>query len=194
MTPAHVSPIAMSAGLFLLVGWRMYYRLRRLIGRQPYHPRRPWFSVTLFPLLVALVLWAVRAHSPAVAALLAGLPIGIALGVLGLRLTRFEVTPQGLFYTPNAHLGIALSLLMVGRLAYRFLTLHLGENWLQAFAMQAAPSPLTLLIFGLLAGYYPCYAAGLLRWRYRAMANTATAQAPPLAEIPAMVISPRSSP
>lgn len=167
MTPAHVPPLAISTGIFLLVGWRMYYRLKRLIGRQPYHPWRPWFSVILFPLLVALVLWAVRAHPPAVTALLGGLPVGIALGILGLRLTRFEVTPQGMFFTPNAHLGITLSLLMVGRLAYRYLTLHAGESWMPADAAHAAPSPLTLLIFGLLAGYYLCYAAGLLRWRYR---------------------------
>lgn len=55
-------------------------------------------------------------------------PAGIAaLGVYGLRLTRFERTPTGLFYTPNAHLGIALSLLLVLRLGYRGgrLPLHL---------------------------------------------------------------------
>jgi hypothetical protein len=28
-----------------------------------------------------------------------------------------------------------------------------------------ARSPLTLVIFGLVACYYACYAAGLLRWR-----------------------------
>ena len=44
---------------------------------------------------------------------------GAALGRLGLRLTRFEQTPLGLFYTPNAHLGVALSLLFLGRLIYR---------------------------------------------------------------------------
>jgi hypothetical protein len=32
-------------------------------------------------------------------------------------------------------------------------------------------SPLTLLIFGVLAGYYMTYAVGLLRWRKRTAAN-----------------------
>jgi len=47
--------------------------------------------------------------------LVAGAGFGAALGLYGLRLTKFEQTAQGLFYTPSAHLGIALSLLFVGR-------------------------------------------------------------------------------
>ena len=38
--------------------------------------------------------------------------------------TKFEVTPQGMFYTPNAHIGIALSLLFVGRVIYRMVVLY----------------------------------------------------------------------
>ena len=30
-------------------------------------------------------------------------------------------------------------------------------------------SPLTLAVFGLLAGYYIAYAIGLVRWRYRVL-------------------------
>ena len=44
----------------------------------------------------------------------------MALGILGLRLTRFETTGEGMLYTPSAHLGIALSTLLVGRIVYRF--------------------------------------------------------------------------
>jgi hypothetical protein len=91
--------------------------------------------------------------------------------VYGLRLTKFEQTAQGLFYTPNAHLGIALSLLFIGRLIYRAFQIYLsvGNPSLHDFTR----SPLTLAIFGTLAGYYVTYAIGLLRWRYRAARNPA---------------------
>jgi hypothetical protein len=81
-------------------------------------------------------------------------------------MTRCEKTPQGLFYTPNAHLGIALSLLLVGRIIYRFIQVYSATG--SAGAAQQVnytTTPLTLLIFGTLAGYYFTYAAGLLRWQ-----------------------------
>jgi cytochrome b561 len=75
------------------------------------------------------------------------------------------VTPAGLFYTPNAHLGIALSLLLVLRLGYRFVTLQMNAQHFDPQSMQLGASPLTMAIFGTLAGYYVTYAIGLLRWR-----------------------------
>jgi hypothetical protein len=98
-------------------------------------------------------------------ALAGGAVIGIALGLLGTRLTRFEATPAGLFYTPNAHLGIALSLLMALRLGYRVVVLQMNGQNFDPQSMQLGASPLTMAIFGTLAGYYVTYAIGLLRWR-----------------------------
>jgi hypothetical protein len=42
-----------------------------------------------------------------------------------------------------------------------------------------ARSPLTLAIFGLLAGYYVAYAIGLVRWRSRVMAARRAGEAEP---------------
>ncbi len=162
------------AGVAALVGWRIYRRVRRLVGRQRLTRVRPWLTATLFPLLALVVLVAAGIHPPRAAAEVAGLAIGIALGVWGLRLTRFEVTPGGLFYTPNAHIGIALSLLMIGRIGYRFVQIGLVAGAASSDASLAGTppdaflrSPLTLAIFGTLAGYYATYAVGLLRWRRR---------------------------
>ena len=78
--------------------------------------------MTLFPLLILLLAFGLRFKPPIMGTALAGgLVLGIALGLLGLRLTRFESTPEGLFYVPSAHLGVALSTLLVCRIAYRFL-------------------------------------------------------------------------
>jgi hypothetical protein len=154
-------------GVAALIGWRVFARIRRTIGRQRLSPARPWLTVVLLPLILLLVLFTNLVHPLALAAVGAGAALGIGLGLFGTRLTRFEATPAGLFYTPNAHLGIALSLLLVLRLGYRFVLLELGGPGVAPQSMQLGSSPLTLAIFATLAGYYVTYAVGLLRWRAR---------------------------
>ena len=148
-----------------LVVWRIYARIRRMVGRQRLGRVRPWITVTVFPLIFALLMLRGLANPVTGIAALAGALVGIGLGVLGTRLTKFEVTPAGLFYTPNAHLGIALSLLLVLRLGYRFVMLQASSGHADPQATQIGSSPLTMAIFGTLAGYYVTYAIGLLRWR-----------------------------
>ena len=148
-----------------LVAWRVYSRIRRVIGRQRLSAVRPWITVVVFPLIAALVLLTSFVHPMTGVALIAGAAVGTVLGILGRRLTKFEVTPAGLFYTPNAHLGIALSLLLVLRLGYRAVTLQMNGQNFDPQSMQLGSSPLTMAIFGTLAGYYVTYAIGLLRWR-----------------------------
>lgn len=158
---------ALSAGIAALVMWRIYKRVRRLVGRQTFSPLRAWFTVTLFPLLMAGLMFVSLAHPLNAMSLLGGLVIGAGLGFYGLQLTRFEITPAGRFYTPNAHLGIALSLLFIGRVVYRLASLYLLGTAQLAGAdhgLDFVRSAWTLLIFGTLAGYYICYAIGLLRW------------------------------
>ena len=147
-----------------VIGWRVYGRVRRSIGRQPLSKTRPWFTVTLFPLLILLIGFATLVHPENLWWLAGAVVAGVMLGVLGLNTTKFDATPEGLFYTANTHLGIALSLLFVGRVVYRLVEAYLAGN-----APQATPdftrSPVTLAVFGLLAGYYVTYAVGLIRWR-----------------------------
>jgi hypothetical protein len=99
--------------------------------------------------------------------LLGGVLIGGAVGLVGLRLTRFEIDPvKGDCYVPNPWIGALLTALLLGRLAWR-----LFETWqMQATAGGAAAmqpmghalTPLTLLVIGLLVGYYIVYFTGLL--------------------------------
>lgn len=156
------------AALIPLIAWRLYSRIRRLVGRQRSRAWRHWAAVVLFPLLAALLALG-AARSPVALGTLAGaLAVGVGLGVWGLRLTRFERTPEGLFYTPNAHIGIALSVILVARIAWRLFqmqALQAHPGALGAGGPEFARSPLTLAVFGMLAGYYATYAVGLLRWR-----------------------------
>lgn len=153
--------------LLPLIAWRVYARFRRMVGRQRLSKRRPWITLVVFPTIVTLLAVASGAHPQQLVWLATALCFGALLGVFGLRHTRFEPTKQGLFYTPNAHLGIALSLLFVARIIYRFVELYLIEPGLTHATNDFARSPLTLAVFGLLAGYYMSYAVGLLRWRFR---------------------------
>ncbi|HEX5127705.1 MAG TPA: hypothetical protein VFW00_13250 [Rhodocyclaceae bacterium] len=153
--------------LLPLFVWRIYARFRRMIGRQRLSKVRPWITLTVFPLLVLLLANAGLAQPELLWWLAAGLAIGATLGIYGLHMTRFEVTPQGLFYTPNAHLGIALSVVFVLRIFYRIFELYASVPAVSRSNSEFGRSPLTLAVFGLLAGYYVYYAAGLVRWRNR---------------------------
>ena len=167
MDLSHPTTLLLPAGIAALVGWRLYVRFKRMVGRQRLSKVRPWVTLCLFPFLVVLLLVASLSHRYAALALVAGVVAGAALGLYGLRLTKFERTPLGLFYTPSAHLGIALSLLFIARIGYRALQLYFTSGAIQEGSTVFARSPLTLLIFGTLAGYYIAYAVGLLRWRRR---------------------------
>ena len=165
MAPFHPSVLAPFA-IGALILWRFYSRVRRMVGRQKLSNIRPWITVCVFPLLAVFLATVSYTKPLLLLSLLGGIAVGVALGIYGLRVTRFETTPEGLFYTPSAHVGIALSLLFMGRIIYRLIQLNLNPQ-LATAGPQAnyATTPLTLLIFGLLAGYYVTYAVGLLRWK-----------------------------
>jgi hypothetical protein len=155
--------------LLPLIVWRVYARFRRMVGRQRLSRIRPWITLAIFPTLVALLAYASREQPARLAWLAAGLAFGALLARYGWKKTAFETTPRGLFYTPNAHLGIALSLLFVARILYRFVEIYAIDRAGARDAADFVKSPLTLSVFGLLAGYYIAYAVGLAHWRRRVL-------------------------
>jgi hypothetical protein len=154
-----------AAVIIPFVMWRVYMRIRRLMVRQKSQAWRHWIGVVLFPLLSIVLGTLALAHPLSLAGMAGGAAIGVALGVVGLRRTMYESIGGEFFYTPSAHIGVLVSMLFLGRLLYR------GYEFYVAGAARPddfASSPLTLLVFGILAGYYTSYAAGILRWRRRA--------------------------
>ena len=144
-----------------LFAWSIYRRVRRNIGRQKLRPRRIIFSLVIFA-IAGFVIVAASLLSNNTNLLLGfggGILLGAILGFFGLRLTKFETTGEGHFYTPNAFIGGALSLLLIGRMLYRFWQVRdfsAAQN--HPPAMQ---SPLTYFIIGLTFGYYIVYYIGL---------------------------------
>jgi membrane protein CcdC involved in cytochrome C biogenesis len=155
MTSAPIAPFLIGG----LVAWGIYRRVRRNIGRQPLRPRRIAISIVIFSVVSVLFIFGSLQNLHLLLGIVVGLLCGVLLGFVGLRLTKFETTNQGHFYTPNTHIGVALSALFIGRILYRFWVLRDSVN-----ATGHPPpfqSPLTFFIFGLIAGYYIVYYIGL---------------------------------
>lgn len=158
-----------------LVAWMIWRRVSRTFGRQPIQRKRMIFRIGVFA-VIGVVLALVGLHKIAlVEGLLGGVILGGALGVLGVKLTRFEVDPlRGDCYVPNPWIGALLTVLLLGRLAWRFVVLlpqmqqaHAAaqvsrDAGAQAWSSGYTSSPLTMLMVGLLIGYYILYFAGLL--------------------------------
>ena len=159
--------LLITGAIVALIVWRMYSRIRRVIGRQALSTKRVWVRIVVFPVVIALLAFSPTMHPEALGYLACGVAVGVALGVLGLRLTKYEVTAQGLFYTPSAHLGIALSTLLIARIAYRFAVNGFPGAGAVGPPRGSGLTPLTMLLVGTLAGYYWTYALGLLRWSMR---------------------------
>ena len=145
-----------------LVAWRVYTRVRRNIGRQPFRPTRLKVSIGIFATIAVLFAVGSLAHLPVLGALLGGMILSTPIAFYGLKLTKFEDTPQGKFYTPNTALGIGISALFLGRLAYRFLVVYAAPDLQTPQAPQPFQSPLTFFLFGLSAGYFIAYQTGVL--------------------------------
>jgi hypothetical protein len=140
----------------------LYRRFKRSVGRQPLAPRKMTARIVVLLLVGALLL----ATSPTATGLVgafAGALAGVVLAMAALAYTKLEAGPDGNFYTPNPWMGFLVTMLLVGRVAFRMATLY------QASASSGAPpsgvqrSPLTLAVFFVMAGYYAFYYAGVLR-------------------------------
>lgn len=165
--PAHLMNYVIIVPLVALMIWR---RISRNFGRQPIQRKRMIGRIAVFAVIGALLMLAGLHDIRLAEGLLGGVAIGAALGFAGLRLTRFETDPvKGDCYVPNPWIGAVLTALLLGRLVWRFMVLAPQTTTPAAAApsgmdpsMGYQASPLTLLMIGLLVGYYIVYFAGLL--------------------------------
>jgi cytochrome b561 len=108
---------------------------------------------------------------------LLGAALGMSLAVWGARRTRFLMTGGRLHYVPHTYAGIAVSLLFLGRLAFRLVQGYTGMPApsaapgaahaaypSQAFGPGMVKSPLTVGILCVLVGYYVCFYSWVL-WK-----------------------------
>lgn len=150
-----LTPYLATAG----IGWLYYRRIRRSFGRQRWQPKRTIARLVLVS-LVAVSLICAAVFLPHVGAGIGiGAVLGGALGVVALKHTHAQAIDGQRFYTPNPWIGGGLSLLLLGRLAWRWSQGALTGGSAQV-AQQA--SPLTLGIAATLIAYSLVYTSGLL--------------------------------
>ena len=177
----------------VLIPLMIYRRLRRSFGRQPLRPKRMTVRMIILAALGASLAPAALRSAGFLAGEAAGAAFGAALALWGAKRTRFLTQNAQLYYVPHTYAGIAVSLLVVGRVAYRFVQIYSAAGFVPAGAdpgnspAGAAPasmvqSPLTVGIVFVLIGYYLCY-YGWLLWKSKRIApgDLEAAAAPPAA-------------
>jgi hypothetical protein len=160
--PAHLTNYLIMLPLLAWIVWR---RVSRQFGRQPIQRKRMIARIAIFAIVGALLSLAGFHDIRLLEGLVGGTLIGALIGMVGLRLTRFEVDPvKGDCYVPNPWVGALLTVLLLGRLLWRFMQMQQVSAAAQAGGYPASYtySPLTMLVFGLLVGYYIVYFSGLL--------------------------------
>jgi hypothetical protein len=169
--PAHLTNYLI---MLPLLAWMVWRRVSRQFGRQPIQRKRMIFRIVVFSILGGVLALSGLHKIELAEGLLGGALIGGAIGLLGLRLTRFEVDPlKGDCYVPNSWIGALLTVLVLGRLAWRMMVLWpqlqqastAASNPMADYSGQPmgyASSPLTMLVLGLYVGYYIVYFSGLL--------------------------------
>ncbi len=167
---SHFGPFLFSA----LVVFLIYRRLRRTFGRQPLRPVRMSLRILLLAAVGCATLPMALHSAGFLPAMLGGGLSGVALALYGSSRTRFLTYQDRLYYVPHTYTGVAVSLLFLGRLAYRFIQIYLGVPAPAAHDIAAADpvqdfasasmvrSPLTVGLLFVLIGYYVCYYSLLL--------------------------------
>jgi hypothetical protein len=163
LSPMNLTTLALLVLTPLLV-WRVYSRLKTQMGRQRSIVSRHWTGVLVFTAMIAVPASELVDRPLPLAALAAGTLAGIAYAVWGLRLTRFETTSEGYFFTPNARLGVVVAMLLAARVLYIGVEMYANQGSGVPIP-RFTDSPLTMLIVGITAGYFATYSAALLRWR-----------------------------
>jgi hypothetical protein len=160
----HIPPFAWWI-ILPVVAWRVVVRLRRLLVRQRYSALIQWARATSLGLLTIFIALVAIAENSSSIALAVGLAVGALLGAWGVRLTTFEHVYGQLHFQPDRYLGLALALLLLGRIGWRLLAGPIEqEGWTLAAFVR---NPSTMLLFGLFSAHFIVYALGLIYWAGR---------------------------
>ncbi len=114
--------------------------------------QRHYTGVLTFGAMALVPVVQLMGEWPLLGWLAVGLGFGIGYGIWGLRLTRYETTQEGYFFTPNRHLGVVIAMQFVAAVMYIGFEIYANQG-------TGFPTPrVTDYVFflpsmGLLAGY-----------------------------------------
>lgn len=154
-------------GFVLAIPFLLVLRYRLGVARRP---ARRWIAtVNVLSLLTsaALFVWVAAMTNfwvpNAFRYSIIGFITGVLLGLLGLKLTRWEPTARALYYTPSRALVLLITLAVSARLLYglwriwhAWRTTGADSSWLAS-----AGIPGSMAVGALVVGYYFTYFAGV---------------------------------
>lgn len=146
--------------------WRVYSRVKGMMKRQRSVMQRHYTGALVFTGIVLITASQLMYDLGSLGWLAVGTLGGIGYGVWGLKLTKFESSREGDFFTPNARLGLIIAMLFMAAVMYVAFEIYANQG------MGSATPKVTDYIFfmpclGLMAGYFGTYSVGLLRWRWK---------------------------
>jgi hypothetical protein len=172
---SRIWPLLIAVLALLLI----YRRVRRSFGIQPV---RPWRMGLRMVLLIAVGASLIAVGSRTTAMLLleiAGAAAGVALALWNAHRTRYVRHDGRIHYVPHSYAGIAVSLLVLGRIVYRSLQAYsmggLGAaagpagSSAGAASLAVMQSPATVGLLFVLIGYHLCYYSRVL-WKSKHIA------------------------
>jgi len=146
--------------------WRIYQRLKGQMTRQRSIMSRHYTGLLVFGAMLLVPAAGMADRPLSLAALALGAVAGIALGIYGLRRTRFEDTAEGYYFTPPMRMGVLVGMLLVARVIYLGIEVYMNQGSNQPNP-RFSDSPLTMYCLGMSAGYFATFSAKLMRWRLR---------------------------
>ncbi|MBB6733204.1 DUF1453 domain-containing protein [Cohnella zeiphila] len=155
-----------------LVAFAVYRRVRRTVGWQTLRPKSMTVRSVILCVLGVLFLVLGGLHPVSLVSDIIGIVLGIVLAYVGASLTRFEQRGGKLQYLPNPWLGTIVTVLFLGRLAYRMYWMfsRSGQDAMQNVS-GAGANPFTGMggsswaagLMMIMFAYYVAYAVLLLR-------------------------------
>ena len=158
-----ISTIALLVLTPVLV-WRIYTRLKGVLGRQRSVMQRHYTGALVFGAMAVVPASQFVSEPMMLGWLAIGVALGIGWGIWGLKLTRFETRPDGYFFTPNLRLGMIIAMLFVACLLYIAFEIYANQGS-GLPTPRVTDYPFFLPCLGLVSGYFGIISVGLLRWR-----------------------------
>lgn len=177
--PILLIPVLVVLALVAVIPIALVQRYRMGVARQR---ARGWLisinlvgvSISMLMFMLAALVTSIWLH-PILAYTIGGLAGGFVLGVIGLWFTRWQVTPDGLFFTPNRWLVLTMTLVVTARIVFGFW--HAWHSWhagIDGAASAAATGVAKSMAAGaVVLGYYFVYWIGVRR-RLRLAATSAS--------------------
>jgi hypothetical protein len=156
--------IAHSVTPFLFAGLIVVAYARRIaanFGRQPWRPVRTGIRLGLLSLALVGLLFAAAFVPRAGLAVGTGLLVGATLAFFALRHNHADIVDGKPGYTPNPWIGGALSVLLIGRLLWRYTHVDMATMTSGSAGFGQQASPLTLGIAATLVAFYVVNSVGL---------------------------------